>query len=430
MNKLVLMCTAAILAVDPSQGALLYRSSEGWTIEGDPANQTEAKAVEELRKAEEAEKRGDTDGAVKICRNLVKRYPTAAAASRAQRKIGTLLEKSGAYDPAFVAYETYLLKFPNGADFEGVVEGMYRIGKLFLDGQKKKVLGLSIGSSTNRAREMFDSIVKKAPYSNWAALSQFNIGQCHEKQREWAEAIVAYKQVVSRYPTDGIADDAQYQIGFVLMTQANEGSRDQESVLKARESFDEFINRYPQSEKVAQAKDNLTKLSGGQTNASLDIAKYYDKTKNYKAAVIYYNDVIKSQPSSPAATFAKTRIDELKQQVGEDALRAGPERAETGARASARRKLQAKVDTVSRPDYVGPPIVMPPEPDEIATPNRPKMRGGTGDLVPLPPVEPPLPSLDPSLPSPQNVPDQAKPEALPPGEAPLTPDIEAPKPAR
>ena len=34
-----------------------------------------------------------------------------------------------------------------------------------------------------------------------------------------------------------------------------------------------------------------------------------------------------------ASEFAKKRIEELRQKVGEDALRAGPERTETGARA-------------------------------------------------------------------------------------------------
>src|SRR6185295_13337091 len=118
---------------------------------------------------------------------------------------------------------------------------------------------------------------------------------------------------------------------------------------KARESFEDFINRYPDSEKVAQARENMKQLEGGKNKGQLDIAKFYDKTKQYRAAVIYYNDVIKAGADSPEGTYAKARIEELKAKFGEDALRSAPEKAETGAKTAARRKLQAKVDTASRP---------------------------------------------------------------------------------
>ena len=83
--------------------------------------------------------------------------------------------------------------------------------------------------------------------------------------------------------------------------------------------------------------------------------------------------------------------EELKEKFGEDALRSAPEKAETGAKAAVRRKLQAKVETSSRPDYYGPPVALPPTPDEVA-PGRPKLR--TSPIGPVPDVEPPLPGQE------------------------------------
>jgi hypothetical protein len=116
------------------------------------------------------------------------------------------------------------------------------------------------------------------------------------------------------------------------MKQSREGSYDQAGTQKAREAFEDFINRYPESEKVPQARENLQQLTGGSTKSTLDVAKFYDKTKQFRAAVIYYNDVIKAQPDTTEANYAKTRIEELKAKYGEDALKAAPERAETGAK--------------------------------------------------------------------------------------------------
>jgi outer membrane protein assembly factor BamD len=403
LAAIVALSAATMPFLPAAHGAVIYRSNEGWSVEGDPESKVEASAAEQMHKAEQLEADGHKRAAENAYRALVKRYGLSVLAPKAQRKIGVLLEQSGDYDKAYEAYATYLSKYPRGDDFESVVESMFTIAKLFLEGQKKKLLGVPLASSMGRAQEMFEGIVKRAPFSKWAPLAQFNLGQALEKQGKYPEAIAAYQQVVVRYPGDAIADDAQYQIGYVRLKEHREGSYDRASAAKARESFEEFINRYPESEKVSQARENMRSLEGSATKGTLQIAKFYDKTKNYRAAVIYYNDVIKAQPDSAESTFAKARIEELREKVGEDALRPGPERTETGARAQIRRKLQARVDTASRPDYAGPPVVVPEPPPEPVTTGRPKLRTSPQNIGPVPPVEPPLPEAlpqDTGLPKP------------------------------
>ena len=111
-----------------------------------------------------------------------------------------------------------------------------------------------------RAQAMFEGIVKNAPYSKFAPLAQFNVGQTLEKQGEYPRAIEAYQLCVNKYPSDAIADTALYQVGYVRMRETREGSYDRASVAKARESFEDFIARYPNSEKVPQARENLKSL--------------------------------------------------------------------------------------------------------------------------------------------------------------------------
>ncbi|HEV7404099.1 MAG TPA: outer membrane protein assembly factor BamD, partial [Chthoniobacteraceae bacterium] len=387
---------AAALALPlAGQAAIIYRSNEGWSVEGDPNNTVEISAVDQMKKAEAQEASGKLADALASYRGLVHTYPTSLLAPKAQHKIGVLLEKTGDPDHAFNAYDTYLTKYPKGEDFDATVDSMFKIAKTFLEGQKKKIMGVPLGSNLARSQAMFEILVKRAAYSKWAPLAQFNVGQALEKQQKYPEAINAYQQVYTKYPNDAIADDALYQIGYVRLRQYRDGSYDRADANKARQSFEEFISRFPESEKVPQARENLKSLEGGQVKNALSIAKYYDKQKQYKAAVIYYNDVLQQQPGSADSEVAKTRIAQLKELVGEDSLRAGPEKAETGEKAAARRKLQARVDTVSRPDYVGPPVKLaqqPTAPVETA-PGRPKLRTSSDTIGPVPPgaVEPPLP---------------------------------------
>src|SRR5260221_3804293 len=275
MSKNVLLLPLTLLAVlawpGPGDAAVVYRSNEGWSVEGEDTK-IEGSAAEQVHKAETLEAAGDRGGAYNAYRALVKHFAQSALAPKAQRKVALLLEQHGDYDKAFDAYSVYLTKYPKGDDFDAVVDAQFKIAKMFLEGQKRKVLGVPLAASMSRAQEMFEGITKRAPFSKIAPLAQFNLGQCLEKQAKYPEAIDAYQTVATKYPNDAIAVDALYQVGYVLLREAREGSYDAASQKKAREAFEDFISRYPESEKVPQARENLKSLEGGASKGALDIA--------------------------------------------------------------------------------------------------------------------------------------------------------------
>lgn len=405
MRKLILFLSLGLSTIFlPSvRGEIVYKPDEGWNYQSPGGEETPAAktAKEQMQRAENFENKGDYGNALKAYRVFVKKFSYSGMAPKAQMKVAEMYEKVNDFDHAFDAYNTYNKKYPRGEDFDRAVAAQFNIAKRFLDGERVKMYGIKTFPSMTRTQKMFEDIIETAAYSKYAPLSQFYVGQALEKQNKPKEAIEAYKTVQTKYPNDPIAADAQYQIGYVYMTQSRaEGVYDPGAGNKARDAFEDFIARYPTSEKVAQAKDNMKMLSGRETKGSFEIAKYYEKQKRYKAAVIYYNDVIQQQPGSPESEAAKARIEALKSLVGEDALHAGPERTETGERAAKNRKFQSQVDTASRPDYLGPPVVVP---DQVA-PQKPKVRTSTQDVGPVPsggrasgapagpPVEPPLPA--------------------------------------
>lgn len=119
----------------------------------------------------------------------------------------------------------------------------------------------------------------------------------------------------------------------------------------------------------------------------MDIAKWYDWSKDYKAAIIYYSDVVRKQPKTPDAELAKTRIEELRGQYGDDVLRVGSERAESGEKLALRRRLQAQVETSALSNYDGPSkrdIV----PDELPVVKQPRLRTDSRDVQPIEPLLP------------------------------------------
>lgn len=393
MRKLILLSSLllalSVLPAPPVHAAVIYRPGEGFHGEDEDSGALEKSASEQLHKAEALEAEGSFKKAIGAYRALLTGFPTSGACPQAQFKIAELCEKVNEPERAFNAYSKYIEKYPRGKEFDIVVEHQFGIAKAFLNGERRKLFGVKTFSSMERTQKMFEEIVKNAPYSKFAPLAQFNIGMALEKQTKYPEAIAAYQLAVDKYPNEDVAGDAQYQIGYVQMHLIEEGSNDQSARIKAKDAFEDFTVRYPQSEKIPQARENITKLSGTNLKKTLEIARFYNKTKNYKAAVIYYNTVIQAGKDSPEADEARTALEHLKQTVDAAALRTGPELAETGSKAKERRKLQSQVDTASRPDYAGPPA--PTIPDETA-PAKPKLRTSAGATPVAPAPETALPA--------------------------------------
>jgi len=334
---------------------------------------------------------GRSNEALAAYRQFLKLYPASPNAAKAQFRVAEILEAQGNLTRAFDAYQTLLTKYPDTSEFDAAVAQQVLIANKYLTGRQMKVLGISLMPGAERAQTMYQSILKSAPYSKHAAVSQFNLGLSFEKQGSIAEARQAYQTVLDKYPNSAVADDALYQIAYVYMkTGLTGGTEDLSALVMAKETFEDFLFQFPNSEKIAQAKDNLKTIGDRESDDIMAIARYYDWSKNFRAAVIYYNDVIRRQPNSSAAETARERVQVLRSDLGEDALRVGSERAESGEKAALRRKLQAQVESSALSDYSGPPrreLV----PDELPIARPPKLRTRARELQPLPAVEPALP---------------------------------------
>jgi outer membrane protein assembly factor BamD len=239
-----------------------------------------------------------------------------------------------------------------------------------------------------QAAKMYETILKNAPYSIYAPITQFNLGLAFQRAKKIKEAREAYQKVLDKYPNSDVGDDALYQIGYIYMQLGlTSSSQDLSALVLARETFEDFLLQYPKSEKAPQARDNLETIGRSEAGNLMGIAKFYDWSKDYKAAIIYYNDVVRKQPRTPDAELAKTRIEELRSQFGDDVLRVGSERAESGEKLALRRRLQAQVETSALSDYDGPAkrdIV----PDELPVVKQPRLRTDSRDVAPIEPLLP------------------------------------------
>ena len=374
LRFILLLAVASLAFPERSPAPVVFKPGKGVKYHAPGEEEISGTAQELAAKAEEAAKEGNSRRAVKIYSRLLKRYRHDVLAPEASFRIGQIQEQRHDYLRAAGAYRYLIENYPQSPHFDEAIEGQFRIGEMFLAGKKRKILGVAVSNMLDAAVEIFASVVRSAPYGKYTARAQFDIGLCREKQGLGEAALTAYQAVIDKFPNEPVAADAQYQIGYLWYAAAREGTKDPTAVTKATTGFQDFLFRYPHSEKAPQARENLARLQNKATNDSFGIAKFYDKRGNYRAAVIYYNDVIRQQPGSSQSDEAKRRIDQLRSKIGDAAVK----EIEVAANAP---KKKPKTMADAGESHEGAPA----------------MRTSPNDVAPLPPPE------DVSLPPPASL---------------------------
>ena len=389
IRTLFFVVIAGLTFAELSSASVIFRPGEKAKYVAPGEEEMNGKAEELFHTGQAAEKEGNLKRAVRAYKSLVRRHPKDALAPGAVFRAAELQEQRQDLIAAAEMFRWLVEHYPSSPHFDEAIEAQFRIGEIYLAGKKLKVLGIPFGSSMDRAAEIFAAVVRTAPYGKYTARAQFDIGLAREKQGASDAAIEAYQAVVTKFPKEPVAADAQYQIGYIWFKAARAGTKDLAATTNARTAFQDFLFRYPNSEKTAQARSNLEMLEHKQTATSFQVAKFYDKQKNYRAAVIYYNEVIRQQPGSTESERAKKRIDQLRVKLGDAALQSALAAAEAEKKNARTHEGQtAKSEsTTSNPPSSGLPLPPPetdlslPPPASLApdTTTAPEPPGASGD---------------------------------------------------
>jgi outer membrane protein assembly factor BamD len=307
-----------------SRASLVWRPGEGWSDESG-GDVSASSSRDQLEAAHKLEAEGQRDDAMKAYKALLRRWPLSFFAPEAQFRLGKIMEDEADYQGAFKSFQTMVKKYPSSDYFEQALGEQYRIANLYLAGEPQRVWKIPVGPSMDKTVVMYEQIIKNAPYGTYAAQAEFKIGLAREQQRKYTDAVDAYQKVLDNYPTSAVASNAQYQIGYAWMRAASSANYDQSAARKAIEAFQDYMVRYPNSDKTAQAQDNIQKLGHEQTQGALNIAQFYERQHDTRAAFIYYNEVVREDPNSPQAQLAKKRIQELRPLVEAMPGGAGPD---------------------------------------------------------------------------------------------------------
>lgn len=257
----------------------------------------------------------DYDKAEEELKSLLKRYRGAKIAPEAQYRLGIIYEEKNDYLKAFETYKVVIESYPQSARAEEVIERQFKIGNLFLSGKKAKLMGLEILPSLSKASEVFESIVKNAPFSAYGDKAQFRLGLARKKQGQFDKAVEAFQAVIDNYPKSDLVAEARYQLAETAYLRSNYQGRDERALDTAGNYVDSFLARGPEAEAAEKASKLREEIDEKNAEKNYRIGLYYEKTKYLSSAIIYYRDVMKRYPSTRWGKKAQEKLQSLQEPV-------------------------------------------------------------------------------------------------------------------
>lgn len=161
------------------------------------------------------------------------------------------------------------------------------------------------------AIENYRELLDQHPFSELAEDAEFKIAHAHFQNRSCPEAIAGFSDFQRRHPTSPLLPLVGFLIGVCHERQMQKPNRDQSASQSAQAYFQAVINQYPESPFADLAQERLLHCRESLAQHELNIAQYYRKMGNEKAAETRLIDLVKRYNDTDQAAEALYSLAEI-----------------------------------------------------------------------------------------------------------------------
>ncbi len=137
----------------------------------------------------------------------------------------------------------------------------------------------------NKTLQLFDQITPIYRGTDKAQKIEFMYAMCHYGQKDYIMASYYFKRYYQSYPKAEQAEEALFLSAYSNYLDSPRFSLDQATTVDAIQEMKLFISRYPDSDKVEQAKSLIAEMENRLELKAFETAKLYLKMSDYKAAI-------------------------------------------------------------------------------------------------------------------------------------------------
>lgn len=140
-------------------------------------------------------------------------------------------------------------------------------------------------TSYAKAAETFEKVELEHPYSKWATKAKLMGAYAYYKDQKYDDAVMSLDRFIKYHPGNQDAPYAYYLKALCYYEQIVTVDKDQSNTAKAKEAFEQVINRFPDSEYAQDAKLKIDLTNDHLAGKEMEVGRYYLNQKNYLSAL-------------------------------------------------------------------------------------------------------------------------------------------------
>lgn len=149
------------------------------------------------------------------------------------------------------------------------------------------------------ARELLRRLVDNYPQSPFRADAKLGIGDTYlgeNTSEAYVLAVNEFREFLTYYPTHARSDYAQYKLGLAHFNQMRGPERDQTETKEAVKELDYFLQRYPNSPLIGEARAKWREARDRISESEYRVGLFYYRSRWYPGAIDRFKSILSKDP--------------------------------------------------------------------------------------------------------------------------------------
>ncbi len=161
---------------------------------------------------------------------------------------------------------------------KGKVEDQYKLATQYFEEGK-----------FNKSIQLFEKVIPKYGSKPQMERIQYMVAEANYNTKSYDLSSYYFNKFIANYPTSSKLEEATYFLAHSYYLSSPKSSRDQANTGKALTALQNFIDKFPQSDKIELANKYYDELVNRLEKKSFDIAKQYYITEKYTASLMAFD---------------------------------------------------------------------------------------------------------------------------------------------
>ena len=235
-----------------------------------------------------------------------------------QRDRGLFLIAQGFYQygnriRAFYYLDELMDEYPESTYYAPALEKQYQIADRFLNGYKRRFVGIPMFHAYEEAVEMLFRIQHRSPGSPLAERALLRTANYYYHDGQYDFAADTYAAYLRSYPRSPITPRVRLREAYSMYAQFRGPKFDATPAIDAREQLKELIAQYSELAKEENLPALVEQIDRTLVQKLLVTADFYRRTNEPLGAAYTYRYVVKAYPQSEEARQAEVAMRDLPQ---------------------------------------------------------------------------------------------------------------------